>query len=211
MNIVLCAVEPSLAVAWRRFCGDLPSVTVHEGSILDVPCDAVISPANSFGFMDGGIDALYMDYFGKEIQHTVRRQILQEHFGELIVGTADIVSTSHAAIPYLIVAPTMRVPMVLHNSVNAYLAARAVFLLVQHGKWRFGPMQGQPIHETVHTIALPGLGTGVGRIGFNTCARQVRAAITDVVLGQYRMPQSWAEASEIHQLLYTDRPTRLQY
>ena len=36
-------------------------------------------------------------------------------------------------------------------------------------------------------------------------------AIDDVLLGQYRMPRSWAEASERHQLLYTDRPTRLSY
>ena len=36
---------------------------VHRGSIFDVACDAVVSPANSFGFMDGGIDALYVDRF----------------------------------------------------------------------------------------------------------------------------------------------------
>jgi len=46
---------------------------------------------------------------------------------------------------------------------------------------------------------------------FNTCARQVRAAIDDILLGGYEMSHSWAEASERHQLMYTDRPTRLQY
>ena len=56
MNIVLAAVESELADAWERFCGDLDGVRVHRGSILDVNCDAVVSPANSFGFMDGGID-----------------------------------------------------------------------------------------------------------------------------------------------------------
>jgi hypothetical protein len=49
------------------------------------------------------------------------------------------------------------------------------------------------------------------RIGFAACARQVRAAIDDVVLEKYTMPQSWAEASERHQRLYTDRRRRLQY
>ena len=44
-----------------------------------------------------------------------------------------------------------------------------------------------------------------------TLASQVRKAIEDVLLGGYRMPRSWAEASERHQLLYTDRPGRLQY
>ena len=35
-------------------------------------------------------------------------------------------------------------------------------------------------------------------------------AFDDFVLGGYRLPQSWAEASERHQLLYTDRPRNLQ-
>jgi len=105
----------------------------------------------------------------------------------------------------------MRVPTVHRDSTNAYLAARAVFLLVLRGGFTRGRRAGQRIADDVHTIAIPGLGTGVGRIGFNTCARQVRAAIDDVLLGQFEMPHSWAEASERHQLLYTDRPTRLQF
>ena len=211
LRLVLAAVEPPLAAAWERFCGDLEFVTVHRGSILDVACDAVVSPANSFGFMDGGIDALYMEAFGDDIQLRVRRQIYDHHAGELLVGVADIVDTGHPAIPFLIAAPTMRVPMVLWDSVNAYLAARAVFLLIQRGRFTSGTYAGHPIAEHVRVLAMPGLGTGVGRIGFNTCAHQVRAAIDDILLGRCEMPHSWAEASERHQLLYTDHPTRLQY
>ncbi|MDQ2829023.1 MAG: macro domain-containing protein [Chloroflexota bacterium] len=211
MEIILAAVDEPLARAWEQFCGDIDGVTIFRGSILDVACDAVVSPANSFGFMDGGIDALYLDYFGLDIQMRVRRLIYERHHGELVVGAADIVETSDERIPYLIVAPTMRVPMVLHESVSAYLAARATLLLVLHGLFPVGGRQGQRVADHITTIAFPGLGTGVGRIGANTCARQVRAAIDDVVRGQYTMPQSWAEASERHQLLYTDRPRRLQH
>jgi O-acetyl-ADP-ribose deacetylase (regulator of RNase III) len=186
LRIVLAAIEPPLA-------------------------DAVVSPANSYGFMDGGIDALYMQHFGDEIQLRVRRQIYDHHAGELLVGVADIVETGHKRIPFLIAAPTMRVPMVLQNSPNAYLAARAVLLLTTRGVFTSGHHTGQPVADHVRAVALPGLGTGVGRIGFNTCARQVRAAIDDVLVSGFQMPKSWAEASERHQLLYTDRPTRLQY
>jgi O-acetyl-ADP-ribose deacetylase (regulator of RNase III) len=210
LRLILAAVEPPLA-AWQRFCGDLDFVSVHRGSILDVSCDAVVSPANSFGVMDGGIDAEYLDHFGPQIQMRVRRQIYDGHAGELVVGTADIVETGHAAIPFLIAAPTMRVPMVLRDSTNAYLAARAVFLLLKRGAFTSGTLVGQRIADHVRTIAFPGLGTGVGQIGFNTCAHQVRAAIDDILLGHYEVPRSWAEASERHQLLYTDRPVRLQY
>ncbi len=37
-----------------------------------------------------------------------------------------------------------------------------------------------------------------------------RTAVEDHLLDGYRLPKSWAEASERHQQLYTDRPERLQ-
>jgi O-acetyl-ADP-ribose deacetylase (regulator of RNase III) len=211
MKLILTAVEKSLADAWTKFCGDLDFVTVYEGSIFDVDCDAVVSPANSYGFMDGGIDALYLNHFGAEIQRRVRRQILDYHHGELLVGQADVVETGDNKIPFLITAPTMRVPMNLSDTVNPYLAARAVFLLITHGTFSSGSFADQKISDHINTVALPGLATGVGKVGYNTCAHQVRAAINDVLLKQYRMPQSWAEASERHQLLYTTKLKRLQY
>lgn len=206
VQLTLTAIDDQLSFAWQRFCGDLPFVKVHRGSILDVPCDAIVSPANSFGFMDGGIDALYRRHFGPTIQERVQATIHDRHHGELLVGVADIIETSHTQIPYMIVAPTMRVPMILTESVNAYLAARAILLLVQHGRFA----NGQPIRDTVHTIAFPGLGTGVGQLSPNICAHQVRSAIDEVILQQTTPPHTWVEASERHQLLYTDRPRRLQ-
>jgi O-acetyl-ADP-ribose deacetylase (regulator of RNase III) len=182
VKIILTAVEKSLAESWRKFCGDLDFVSVHQGSILDVECDAVVSPANSFGFMDGGIDAVYLSHFGSDLQTRVRRQIYDYHHGELVVGNADVVETNNKSIPFLIVAPTMRVPMILHDTVNPYLAARAIFNLVKHKTFLSGSYKNQPIAEHIKTVALPGLGTGVGRVGFNTCAHQVRTAIDDVLM-----------------------------
>ena len=211
MQIILSAIKSNLIKAWTEFCGDLDFVTVYQGSILELDCNAVVSPANSFGFMDGGIDGIYMDYFGDDIQLKVRRQIHDYHHGELLVGQATIIETNNEKIPFLIAAPTMRVPMYLGESVNPYLAARAVFLLIKYGKFCTGNFKGQPIAKHIKTVAFPGLGTGVGRIRSDICARQVRKAINDVLLEKYQMPQSWAEASENHQLLYTDNPQRLQY
>ena len=211
MDIVLAALEHGLAAAWTTLCGTLPGVTVHHGSILDVPCDAVVSPANSFGFMDGGIDAAYLHRFGRGLQHRVQSVIHSRHHGELLVGQADVVPTDDPSIPWLVVAPTMRVPMILGDSVNPYLAARATLLLLAHGRFAHGPCTGEPIGDHIRTVAFPGLGTGVGRVPWSVCARQVAAAISDVLIAPPSFPDSWAEASERHQLLYTDRPRRLQH
>jgi O-acetyl-ADP-ribose deacetylase (regulator of RNase III) len=212
MKIILTAIDARLAAAWLKFCGDIDCVAVHQGSVLDIQCDAVVSPANSFGFMDGGIDALYVEVFGPQIQDRVRWAILTRHYGELLVGQADIVETGHPSPPFLIAAPTMRVPMALgRETINPYLATRAVLRLISHGSFADGPYAGQRIADHLRVLAFPGMGTGVGRVPAEACARQVRAAIVEHLDGRIRLPSSWAEASERHQLLYTDRPTRLQY
>ncbi len=210
MNIFLTSVEPELANAWERFCGDLDFVTVHRGSIFDLSCDAVISPANSFGFMDGGIDMLYTQYFGWQVQERLQDAIRTRHHGELLVGQAEIVETDNPDLPFLIAAPTMRVPMILRDSVNSYLAARAALLLVKHGRFGGGIYAGEKIDDYVGSIAFPGLGTGVGRVGPNTCAHQVRAAIQDVLLVPNNFPVTWVDAQARHQQLYTERVRDLQ-
>ena len=210
MNVLLASVEPALADAWERFCGDLDFVTVHRGSVFGLSCDAVVSPANSFGFMDGGIDMLYSQFFGWHVQDRLQEAIREAHHGELLVGASEIVETDNSDLPFLIAAPTMRVPTVLRDTVNPYLAARAALLLARHGTFAHGTYAGEKIADFVDSVAFPGLGTGVGRVGPNTCARQVRAALDDVLLGRGGFPVSWADAQARHQLLYTDRVRDLQ-
>jgi O-acetyl-ADP-ribose deacetylase (regulator of RNase III) len=53
----------------------------------------MVSPANSFGLMDGGIDAAITKYFGKELMQRVQARIMQEYCGEQPVGTAIMVPT----------------------------------------------------------------------------------------------------------------------
>ena len=211
MKIILSAVESELADAWQRFCGDFDFVEVQPGSILQLSCDAVVSPANSFGFMDGGVDMLYSRHFGWKVQERLQKIIANKHHGELLVGAAEIVETDNPQIPYLIAAPTMRVPMILRNSVNPYLAARGALLLIKQGRFAGGSLDGEPVADFVDSVAFPGLGTGVGRVGPNTCARQVRAAIEEVILEKYEFPQSWADAQRRHQELYTDQIRDLQH
>jgi hypothetical protein len=156
LRIILAAVEPPLADAWEHFCGHLECVTIHRGSILDLSVDAVVSPANSFGFMDGGIDHLYSHFFGWHVQDRLQHAIRQRHHGELVVGTAEIVEIDHPQITYLIAAPTMRVPMILRDTVNPYLAARAALVLIRHGVFPDGSLAGEPDQPRCRDGRFPG-------------------------------------------------------
>jgi len=82
LRLVLCAIEDALAEAWESAADGRPEVHTHRGSTLDVPADAVVSPANSYGWMRGGIDAVYARTFPSLEQH-VRSAVLAYHGGEL--------------------------------------------------------------------------------------------------------------------------------
>lgn len=196
-------------VRWlKRACGTLPGVHVRCGDILDVEVDALISPANSFGFMDGGIDAAYTRAFGPELQARLQQRIHDVHGGELLVGAAEIVRTGGRApsAPWLIAAPTMRVPCILgKDSVAPYLATRAVLRLVLHGRLE----DGKAVSGQVRSLAVPGLGTGVGRVPPQTAARQIGRAIEEARVPP-AFPRSWWEASQRHQRLFADEVRDLQ-
>ncbi len=211
MEIVLAAVDQKVVEVWKQICGGLPGVSVHHGSILDVRCDAVVSPANSFGFMDGGIDLIYSHRFGWQVQERLQKLIRTKHCGELLIGSAEIVETDNEAIPYLIAAPTMRVPMILKDSINPYLATRAVLLLIRNGIFETGFLKGEKLSDAIQIVAFPGLGTGIGKVSARTCAHQVRTAIEEVLFEQYEFPKSWSDAQARHQNLYTDKLQDLQY
>jgi O-acetyl-ADP-ribose deacetylase (regulator of RNase III) len=207
MNLIFVDLQSDVVSAWEEHFAGCPQVSVQSGSIFDVECDALVSPANSFGYMDGGLDMHISQFFGWHVQERLQELIHDTHHGELLVGAAEVVPTDHPRIPFVISAPTMRVPMILSDTVNVYLATRAVILLVLHGRFP----DGRAVSEDVHTVAVPGMGTGVGRVPPATCARQMRAAVDDVLLKTTGFPSSWHEAQTRHQLLYNDSTRDLQY
>lgn len=163
-------------------------VEVSCGDIFDVTADAIVSPANSFGFMDGGIDLAYSKRFGWELQERLQDTIRRKHAGELPVGQAVIVETYDSAVPWLVSAPTMRVPAVVSDTVNAYLALRAALLAVR-------------VHDQspgIETVLAPGLCTAIGRMPPRRAARQLAAAWAVVALGQTPAPMTLGQAVDAH-------------
>src|SRR5882724_11922594 len=77
--------NPELAEAWTKYFRGIESVAVSCGDIFDLAADAIVSPANSFGFMDGGIDLAYSHYFGWDLQERLKEVLAKEHDGELPV------------------------------------------------------------------------------------------------------------------------------
>ena len=199
MKIVLADLQLPVVTAWQKAFAGVADVEIRHGSIFDVPVDALVSPANSFGFMDGGLDLQISKFFGWHIQSRLQEVIKERHSGELLVATSVIIETDFPEIPYVIASPTMRVPMILgKETVNVYLAVRAALLRIEC-----------LMFPNIESVSFPGMGTGVGRVPPDICARQMRQAFDDVYVGS-SFPQTWKEAQERHQLLYSDRYRDLQ-
>lgn len=171
--IILGDKNPDLIDAWTQHFQGLENVEVRGGNILFAKCDALVSPANSFGFMDGGLDWSISELMEWKIQAKVQEVIHSKHAGELLVGDAEIVATGNTQFPYLVCAPTMRVPQPVADSLNAFLAMRAILLAIS----KFNTAHGAPIKS----VAIPGLATGIGKMPYDRCAKQMRAAFDQVV------------------------------
>ena len=174
-------IDADMVRAWEKYFKGIANVRISHGDIFERPADAIVSPANSFGYMDGGIDLVYLRRFGWELQTRLQAHLRDEHDGELPVGQATIVETFDTAIPYLVSAQTMRIPMNVSNTINAYLAFRAAIRAVKlHNREVPG--------AAIRTVMCPGLCTAIGRMPPDLSARQMAAAFEACVLNQFVGP-----------------------
>jgi O-acetyl-ADP-ribose deacetylase (regulator of RNase III) len=191
LHIHLRAYHTGMFYAWEKLFSEFDNVTISQGDILTQKADAIVSAANSFGYMDGGLDLVYSMHFGWELEKRVRALLLAEHDGELPVGQAVIVPTERDDIPWLISAPTMRVPSPIADTVNVYLAFRAVLQAVR----RHNKLHPQ---KPIRSILCPALGTGEGRMPWERAAWQMYYAYSVCVLGHRETMGGLARAVENH-------------
>lgn len=141
-------------------------VEITVADLIDVAEDTIVSPANSFGYLDGGIDRRYREVFGPKLEQDLL-DALARIGGVLPIGTAlTLPVSSHSQIGRIIFAPTVENPEAV-RAVNVFRAARAVFREVDRLEER-----GTPVGE----LFMPFLGTGVGQVPFNEAAAEMRLA-----------------------------------
>jgi len=171
-TLILVDPQKALCNAFREYFPESAQVQIVTGTFERLAVfDCVVSPANSFGLMDGGVDAAITAFFGDQLMHRVQHTIIDEFMGEQPVGTSIIVETGNPTHPFLAHTPTMRVPMEIAHTDHIYLAMFAMLRAVhQHNK------NGK---QPISSVACPGLGTGTGHVPFREAARQMALAYTN--------------------------------
>jgi len=175
--------DDELGAAFRKYFETSVEVEIVESDICKLKCDAIVSPANSFGFMDGGIDAYYSFRFGSDLQGRLQAEIRSRPLQELLIGEAVVISTCDSQIPWLISAPTMRVPCNIENTINPYLAMKAIITVAKNHR------RNPPINS----IAIPGLGTGTGKMNKSKCSFQMFRAFEETFHEKRSFPLTLSE------------------
>jgi O-acetyl-ADP-ribose deacetylase (regulator of RNase III) len=193
VQFLLVSPQAELASAWGTAFQGLANFKVSPGKFQDViePWKFIVSPGNSYGIMDGGIDQQYLDYFGDELQFKVQDRILSHYYGEQPVGTAFIIPARTSPNYVMLVhAPTMRYPMELVGTLqeNVFWAARAAF--VELADYPNGS-------EAVPRVLMPGLGTGAGHVPCAVAAQLMRLAWDNVQASNDRH-LTWEDATRTH-------------
>ncbi|SCG54059.1 macro domain-containing protein [Micromonospora halophytica] len=163
LKVVLTDVNARVVQAWRAAFADTPEVEIHKGSILTRQADAWVSPTNSRGRMDGGVDAVVKRHLGAGIQLRVQRAIRDQFGGSLPVGSAVCVPSGATNPSFLISAPTMeQSAQNVSETLNVALACAAAFQAVH--------VQNEKEPGSIRSVALVGMGAATGRVPARVCA-----------------------------------------
>jgi O-acetyl-ADP-ribose deacetylase (regulator of RNase III) len=166
LKLTLVDVNPAVVAALREAFASSPEVSVVLGDLLEVAHGTVVSPANSQGFMDGGIDHAYAAFFGEAFRRSVRDAMLAQPEGFLPIGAAMALPTGHPRVRYVVFAPTMTTPEHVYPE-NAYRALRAALRLMSRSP------------ELGSTLFCPGMTTLVGGVAPRDAAREMFQAYAD--------------------------------
>jgi O-acetyl-ADP-ribose deacetylase (regulator of RNase III) len=172
--------DEAMCEAFRaRFAG-LPRVRVIRGRFEDLePHDCFVTAGNAFGLMTAGIDAAVVRRFGTELMARVQHRIMDQFFGEQPVGTAFVIPTGEPTLPFLVHAPTMRVPGSIEGTDKVYAATWAALLaMVAHNR---------TAEQRIEVVAFPAMGTGFGGVPFGEAARQMAVAYRHLLEPPHRL------------------------
>ncbi len=167
----LILVDPNvdLSKTFSEAFAPYPEVEVVNGYFQELESfDCMVSAADSFGLMDGGVDLAIIKFFGYQLEKQVQARIIKEYWGEQPVGTSMIVETRDEKHPFIAHTPTMRVPLRVTRTDNVYNAMFAMLRAVAEHNERSD--------RKIKTVACPGLGTATGHVSPAEATRQMLLA-----------------------------------
>lgn len=183
MQIYLLDINKEMTDAWHKYFDASNIVIVNEDFATFMNkhpnIEAIVSPANSFGLMDGGYDKAITDYFGKQLMKDVQDVILRDWYGEQPVGTSMSVPILDSFYdkqiddertiqcnPILIHTPSMRTPEQVVDYRIIYQCMRTTLI--------------EALRQEVDSVVIPAFGGLTGRVPYDVIAKMMFLAYKQI-------------------------------
>ena len=182
MKIYILDRRAIMEDCWNAYFCSEPDVEVVnedlEGFLSRQKVDCVVSPANSYGLMDGGFDLALSEYFGWGLQERVQEYIVKNFKGEQPVATSFIIDTGKDDIK-LIHTPTMRRPFAVKDPMIVYQCTRTSLMCA--------------LENNIESIVLPAFCGEWGNVSYKVIARLMYEAYKQVMNPPSQIDWNYAE------------------
>ena len=142
----------------------------------------VVSPANSFGLMDGGYDLALTNWYGEQLQERVQQYIIEHFYGEQPVGTSFIIETNKDN-QYLIHTPTMQTPRPIEDPRVIYQCMRSTLIEARR--------------NNIESILIPMFGGECGQVKLQIVAKMMWKAYMQLKETPQKLDWQYAEEMEL--------------
>lgn len=177
INFILCDINKSICYEWNNRFKNYSNVKIYNGYFNNCISElenskenksiAIVSPANSYGLMDGGYDKAIIDYFGKELQDSVQNEIMNRYCGEQPIMSSLSINIPNHNKCVLIHTPTMRTPELIVDVTTIYHCTRSSII--------------ESICSLCDTIILPAFGGLTGGRSPYTVAYYMERALSQLI------------------------------
>ena len=190
MEIILLDNKKEMCQAWRKYFSEFSDVKIvceylEFADLDDVDC--YVSPANSYGLMDGGYDKALTMLFGVELQRRVQDYIISNLYGEQQVGSSIIVDIPGEK-KKLIHTPTMRVPSRIKDPEVVYTSMRSTLICA--------------LKNNVKKKVIPAFGGATGRLLPDVIAEEMFKAYIQVFKININI-HSWEDVCNREDIMYS--------
>lgn len=171
--------------------------------------DAIVTAGNSFGVMTGGIDLYVKRFFNNKlikknseknftgIAAKIQKQITEQFFGEIPVGSSMITETGVHEHPFIVYTPTMRTPYILSgDSQNIYNSVLSAIIEIRR--------HNNKNSDKIESVIFCGMGTGTGNFPVKSAANQMVLAWLNGTRNTKKSFYSLENESEYSLLIYPD-------
>ena len=170
LKIYLLDYNLEMVEAWKKEFEDYQEIIIihddfkHFMDEYDIEC--IVSPANSYGIMDGGYDLAITNYFGDSLQKEVQKYTRHHFYGEQPLGTSFIIDIPHSD-KKLIHTPTMQIPKPIKDDFIIYQCMRVTLM--------------EALNNNIKSIVIPAFGGNCGKIPFDVIAKKMKNAYLQVI------------------------------